>query len=83
MDYKAIKKPKCHQIFTFLIVCVWIVNGLFCKILNLVPRHEQIVGKILGEDYSRPLTIMIGLLEIGMAIWVLSGIKLQKNGITS
>lgn len=55
------------------------VNGLFCKVLNQVPRHEQIVARILGDIYSRPLTIAIGLSEIIMAIWVLSEYKIKLN----
>ncbi len=62
-----------------MIAFVWIANGLFCKVLNLVPRHEQIVARILGDEYSRPLTILIGISEIGMAIWFLSGIKSRLN----
>ena len=68
-------------ILTYLIALVWIINGLFAKVLNLVPRHEAIVGRILGVDYSRPLTILIGLSEIVMAVWILSGIKARFNAI--
>ncbi len=70
-----------NKILTYCIATVWIANGLFCKVLNLVPRHEQIVARILGADYSRPLTLLIGLSEIGMAIWILSGIKPKLNAI--
>lgn len=70
---------KNHKILTYCIAIVWIVNGLFCKVLNLVPRHEQIVGRIIGIDYARPLTVLIGLSEIGMAVWILSGIKTRLN----
>lgn len=59
-----------HKILTYFIASVWVVNGLFCKVLNLVPRHQEIVANILGEDYSRPLTVAIGIAEVGMAIWV-------------
>jgi uncharacterized membrane protein YphA (DoxX/SURF4 family) len=72
---------KAYKIFTFLIACVWIANGLFCKILNLVPRHEQIVARILGETHSRTFTIFIGISEILMAIWIISGIKSRWNAI--
>ncbi|MCC6412042.1 MAG: DoxX-like family protein [Saprospiraceae bacterium] len=61
-----------HRLLTFAIALVWLVNGLFCKVLNLVPRHEQIVAEILGPVYAAPLTCTIGLLEMGMAVWVLS-----------
>lgn len=62
-----------------LIATVWIVNGLYCKILNQVPRHQQIVEHILATDYSRILTILIGVLEIIMAIWFLSRYKSKLN----
>ena len=71
-----------HKLLTYCIATVWIANGLFCKVLNLVPRHEQIVGRILGNDYSRLLTILIGLSEIIMAVWILSGYKTKLNAIT-
>lgn len=70
-----------YKLLTYCIATVWIVNGLFCKVLNLVPRHEQIVARILGDDYSRPWTILVGLLEIMMAIWILSGYKTKVNAI--
>lgn len=61
---------------------VWLVNGLYCKVLNLVPRHQQIVGQILGNAYSKPLTMLIGLCEIAMAVWILSGVKTKLNAVT-
>ena len=75
-------KTRFYEILTYCITTVWIANGLFCKVLNLVPRHEQIVGRILGNDYSRLLTILIGLSEIIMAVWILSGYKTKLNAIT-
>jgi hypothetical protein len=30
---------------TVLLVLVWGVNGLWCKVLGQVPRHEQIVAQ--------------------------------------
>jgi hypothetical protein len=77
-----LKNKKLHKALTLLISVVWLANGLFCKVLNLVPRHEQIVARILGEDYSRPLTILIGLSEVVMAVWVLSKFKSKLNAIT-
>jgi len=70
-----------HKILTYGIAIVWIANGLFCKVLNLVPRHEQIVARILGNSHSRTLTLLIGLAEIGMAIWILSAFKTRWNAI--
>jgi hypothetical protein len=58
---------------TVMIGFVWFVNGLMCKVLGIVPRHEAIVARILGVDYAHHLTIMIGLSEMVMAVWVWSG----------
>ena len=70
-----------HKLLTYCIAAVWIINGLFCKVLNLVPRHQQIVARILGDEHSRLLTIAIGCSEILMAIWLLSKIKTRLNAI--
>lgn len=77
-----LKIKNLHKALTFLISGVWFFNGLFCKVLGFVPRHEEIVARILGEDYSRPLTILIGLSEIIMAVWVISKFKSKLNTIT-
>ncbi len=69
MDYKTL-----HRVLNFGIALVWGINGLFCKILNLVPRHQQIVAKVLGAELSKILTIAIGIAEIAMAIWIISRI---------
>lgn len=69
------------RILCYVVAAVWVGNGLFCKVLNLVPRHEQIVARILGNSYSKPLNVAIGFAEIGMAIWILSGIKARLNTV--
>lgn len=72
---------KIYRVLNVLIACVWLVNGLLCKVLHLVPRHEQIVARILGDKYAHPLTVLIGLSEIVMGLWVLSGYKAKVNAI--
>lgn len=62
-----------NRTVTVMIGFVWLVNGLMCKVLGIVPRHEAIVARILGVDYAHHLTIMIGLSEMVMAFWVWSG----------
>ena len=64
-----------HIISTMLICTVWFINGFFSKVLNLVPRHQQIVAQILGEAYSRSLTKVIGVAEIFIVVWILTRIK--------
>lgn len=65
-----------------LIAAVWLVNGLYCKVLNLVPRHQEIVARILGDDYAPLLTKLIGVSEILMVVWILSRLYSRLNAIT-
>jgi hypothetical protein len=71
-----------NRILNYLIAAVWIANGLFCKVLNLVPRHREIVARIIGNDHAGILTRAIGFSEMAMAVWILSGIKPKLNAIT-
>ncbi len=68
-------KKTIHRVLNYLIACVWIVNGLFCKLLNFVPRHQLIVSEIAGEEYSFLFSKLIGIAEILMAAWILSSIR--------
>src|SRR5688572_22942878 len=76
MNYRS-----AHKLLTIGIAAIWIANGLFCKVLNLVPRHELIVAKILGSENAPSLTIIIGCLEILMAVWILSDLRSGFNAI--
>jgi hypothetical protein len=64
-----------HCILNYFIATVWLANGLFCKLLNLVPRHQLIVARILGEPHAMPFTKAIGLSEVLMALWIISNIR--------
>jgi hypothetical protein len=68
-----------YTIITYCIAFVWLANGLFCKVLNLVPRHQEIVARILGNEHDRLLTVLIGGAEIIMALWVVSRYKQRLN----
>jgi len=74
------QKPK-YWLISYFIALVWFANGLICKVLNLVPRHQEIVGQILGKTYAHPLTVAIGVSEICMAIWITTGFKSRLNAI--
>ena len=76
------KQPSIHTLLNYGISAIWLINGLFCKLLNLVPRHQLIVTRILGAEHARLLTVLIGLSEIVMAIWILSRFKTKLNAIT-
>ena len=50
--------------------------------LNLVPRHQEIVARIMGNSHAEILTRAIGFSEIAMAVWIISGIKTKLNAVT-
>jgi hypothetical protein len=75
MPERNVNKMAANKILTVAIALVWLINGFFCKILNLVPRHQQIVSRILGEEYSVMATKVIGISETLMFIWIISRIK--------
>lgn len=70
-----------HKLLNYCIAIIWMGNGLLCKVLNFVPRHQEIVAAILGQEHARLLTIAIGISEILMAVWILTGIKSRLNAI--
>lgn len=69
------------NLLKYCIAAVWLVNGLWCKVLNGVPRHTEIVARILGPEHATLLTKTIGCLEIAMAIWIVSNIKPRLNAV--
>lgn len=70
-----------HKLISYAIAAIWLINGLFCKVLNLVPRHQEIVEVILNVENGRPLTFLIGILEIVMAAWIISGYNSRWNAL--
>jgi hypothetical protein len=59
-------------ILRWFILLVWLINGLYCKLLNGVPRHQSIVARILGEEHAQLLTKFIGVGELLIFCWILS-----------
>ena len=78
MPAKSIVK----NILTIGIALIWLINGLFCKLLDLVPRHQLIVSRILGEEYSGISTKVIGISEILIFVWIISRIKPRLCALT-
>lgn len=76
------RRASLHKILTVLISLVWLVNGLFAKVLGLIPRHQQIAARILGENYAFIATKAIGTFEILMFIWVISTVRSRFCAVT-
>jgi hypothetical protein len=56
-----------------LIGSVWVFHGFYSKILNRIPRHQLIVGKILGAANAGMTTKAIGSLEVLLGVWAYTG----------
>ena len=70
------------DLLNILIAAVWLANGLLCKVLGLVPRHRAIVARIFSEAHADLITKLIGFAEIGMTLWILSGVYPKINAAT-
>ncbi len=58
-----------------LVASVWLVHGLYNKVLLGSPRHLAIVQSVPGLSGAagERALVAIGVLEIGIGLWVLSG----------
>ena len=57
------------------IAAVWLYEGLWCKLLNGVPHQEEVVAAhpLFNAKSAGLVLKAIGVVEIGLAAWVLSG----------
>ena len=75
------KRPESNSL-GLLIGSVWVFHGLYSKILNRIPRHRQIVARVLGEEIAVPATAAIGAFEILLGVWAWSGRKRKACALT-
>ena len=64
---------RLHLLSQIAIGSVWVFHGLYSKILNGIPRHRLIVGRILGAGRAGIATKVIGLLELLLGGWAITG----------
>ena len=70
-----------RSLLTICIASVWLINGLFFKLLDFVPRHKEIVGRILGDEHALFMTKMIGLGEVFLAVLIIFGFRSRLMAI--
>jgi hypothetical protein len=63
-----------QRFIDFTLAAVWLVMGLYCKVLGQVPRHEAIVADIFDPNTAVWLTPLIGVGECFLALWIASGL---------
>jgi hypothetical protein len=72
-----------RKLIRISIALVWLYQGLWCKVLGGAPHHEAVVSAVpfIGPALSRAVVIALGLIECGIAGWVLSGWQLRKAAV--
>jgi len=66
------------------VAAVWLYEGLWCKILGRLPSQAQVVASVpgLGSRFALPFLKALGVVEVLLAAWVLSGILPGACAIT-
>jgi DoxX-like family len=72
-----------HKLIRFSIALVWLYEGLWCKVLGGLPSHAAVISSVpfIGPAESRVALITLGLVECGIAAWVLSGHRMRQAAI--
>jgi hypothetical protein len=69
----VLESPAIHTLAQIAIGCVWIFHGLYSKVLNGIPRHRQIVERVLGKNVghsaTRRLAFWSGVRDLGFQRW--------------
>jgi uncharacterized membrane protein YphA (DoxX/SURF4 family) len=58
------------------VAAVWFYEGFWCKILGRMQSQLQVVKAVprLGPLFGSPFLKAIGVVEVALAVWVMSGI---------
>ncbi len=58
------------------VAAVWLYEGLWCKLLNGEPRQVQVVEAVpnFGPRIGTVFLKALGVVEVALALWVLSGL---------
>ena len=54
---------------------VWLYEGLWCKLLRGEPREFEVVRAVprYGPRFGVPFLMTLGVVEVTLAVWVLTG----------
>ena len=64
------------QLVRGAVAAVWLYEGLWCKLLGRERHQLQVVEAVptLGPIVGRRFLMALGLVEVGLAAWVMSGL---------
>jgi uncharacterized membrane protein YphA (DoxX/SURF4 family) len=73
-------RERLAKILSAAVAAVWLYHGLVNKLLHANPRHLQIVRSVpIFNDVTAPIALaIIGVCEILIALWILSGRSPQR-----
>jgi DoxX-like protein len=56
------------------VAAVWLYEGIWCKLLGGEPNQARVVGAVpqLGPRFGAPFLKILGIVEVVLALWVLS-----------
>jgi uncharacterized membrane protein YphA (DoxX/SURF4 family) len=57
------------------VAAVWLYEGLWCKVLGRVESQREVVRAVprLGPRFGAPFLKVLGVIEIALAVWVMTG----------
>ena len=57
------------------VAAVWLYEGLWCKLLRGEPREFDVVKAVprYGPRFGVPFLMVLGVVEVALGLWVLSG----------
>ena len=70
-----------RRLLDYLLGSVWFAMGLYCKVLGLITRHELIVGEILGKEIAPFFTPLIGVGEVLLGLWIVTGYQRKLTSV--
>jgi hypothetical protein len=59
------------------VAAVWLYEGFWCKLLGRAAQQLEVVGAVpfLADALASRVLFLLGMVEVGLAIWVLSGYR--------
>ncbi len=55
---------------------VWLYEGLWCKLLGRTPSQVKVVKAVprFGSLFGTPFLLALGVVEVCLAVWVMTGV---------
>jgi hypothetical protein len=66
------------------VAAVWLYEGLWCKLLGRTPSQVEVVTAVprLGARFGVEFLKSLGVLEVVLAVWVISGVAPALCAVT-